>query len=85
MGLIIEEVIFEGLYEMIEQFFYKFVDDNTNTDGDDYEFASMGQGNRLGPNRARRNVSFGHGGVFGQKENSRDIKHHDNLGEELSA
>jgi hypothetical protein len=63
--------------------FYKFVDDNVNLGGDDYEFASIGQRNRFGPNKARRNVSFGHGGVFGQRENSRDFKHRDDTGEEL--
>jgi len=63
--------------------FYKFVDDNANMGGDDYEFASMGQGNRFGPNRARRNVSFGYGWVFGQRENSRDFKHRDDSIEEL--
>jgi hypothetical protein len=31
---------------------------------DDYEFAFVGKGNRFGLNKARRNVSFGYGGVF---------------------
>jgi len=37
---------------------------------DDYKFASVGQGSRFGMNRARRNVSFEHGGVFDMRENS---------------
>jgi len=41
-----------------------------NMGDDDYEFASMGQGNRFRSNRARRNVSFEHGRVCGQRENS---------------
>ena len=28
---------------------------------DDYKFASVGQGNKFGLNRARRHVRFGHG------------------------
>ena len=44
---------------------------------DDYKFASVGQGSRFGMNRARRNVSFEHGGVFDMRENSWDFRHHD--------
>jgi hypothetical protein len=38
--------------------FEEFVDENTDMDEDDYDFASAGQGIRSGPNRARRNVNF---------------------------
>jgi hypothetical protein len=50
---------------------------------DDYEFASVGQGNRFRSNRARRNVSFEHGRVCGQRENSWDFGHRDDSGGEL--
>jgi len=30
---------------------------------DDYGFASVGQGNRFGPNRVKRNISFSYGEV----------------------
>jgi len=38
--------------------FEEFVDENTNTGEDDYDFASVSQGIRSGPNWARRNVNF---------------------------
>jgi hypothetical protein len=38
--------------------FEEFVDENADTGGDDYYFASAGQGMRSGPNRATRNVNF---------------------------
>jgi hypothetical protein len=50
--------------------FDEFVDDNADEGDDDYKFASVGQGSRFGLNRARRNVSFEHGGVFDMRENS---------------
>ena len=34
------------------------VDENADVDEDDYDFASVGQGIRSVPNRARRNVNF---------------------------
>jgi hypothetical protein len=37
---------------------------------DEYDFAFVGQGNKFGLNKGRRNVSFGHGGVFSQRESS---------------
>jgi len=41
------------------------------------DIASVGQGIRFGANRARRHVTLG------QRENSRDFRHHDDLGGEL--
>jgi hypothetical protein len=38
--------------------FEEFVDENADTGGDDYYFASAGQGMRSGPNRATKNVNF---------------------------
>ena len=38
--------------------FEEFVDENADACEDDYDFASVGQGIRSGPNRARRNVNF---------------------------
>jgi len=38
--------------------FEEFVDENADAREDDYDFAFAGQGNRFGPNRARRNVNF---------------------------
>jgi hypothetical protein len=38
--------------------FEKFVDENADVGEDNYDFASVGQGIRFGPNRARRNVNF---------------------------
>jgi hypothetical protein len=40
--------------------FDEFVDDNIDVGDDDYEFISVGQGNRFESNRAKRNVSFRH-------------------------
>ena len=60
-----------------------FVDDNANVGGGDYEFAFAGQGNMFRLKRARRNVSFKHGRVCGQRENSRDFGHRDDSGGEL--
>jgi len=42
---------------------------------DEYDFASIGQRNKFGSNRARRNVSFCQGGVFSQRKSSRDFRH----------
>ena len=39
-------------------YFEEYVDENAGVDEDDYDFASVGQGMRSGPNRARRNVNF---------------------------
>ena len=50
---------------------------------DDYGFASVGQGNRFGPNRVKMNISFSHGEVSNQRENSRDFRHHDDSDGEL--
>ena len=38
--------------------FEEYVDENADVDEDDYDFASIGQGIRYGPNRTRRNVNF---------------------------
>jgi len=38
--------------------FEEFVDENVDAREDDYDIASIGQGIRSGPNRARRNVNF---------------------------
>ena len=38
--------------------FEEYVDENTDVGEDDYDFASVGQGIRSGPNRATRNVNF---------------------------
>ena len=38
--------------------FEEFVDENAHAGEDDYDFASVGQGIRSRPNRARRNVNF---------------------------
>jgi len=38
--------------------FEEFVDENTNADENDHDFASSSQGTRSGPDRARRNVNF---------------------------
>ena len=38
--------------------FEEFVDENTNVSEDDYDFASIGQGIRPRPNKARRNMNF---------------------------
>jgi hypothetical protein len=38
--------------------FEEFVDENTNADENDHDFASSSQGIRSGPDRARRNVNF---------------------------
>ena len=38
--------------------FEEYVDEKTDVDEDDYDFVSVGQGIRFGPNRARRNVNF---------------------------
>jgi len=53
--------------ENVRIYFDEFVDDNANISDDDYEFTSVGQGNKFRPNRVR---SFDHGGVFSQRENS---------------
>ena len=41
-----------------KSYFEEYVDENADVDEDDYDFASVGQGIRSGPNRARRNVNF---------------------------
>ena len=38
--------------------FEEYVDENADVDEDDYDFVSVGQGIRFGPNIARRNVNF---------------------------
>ena len=38
--------------------FEEYVDENADAGEDEYVFASVGQGIRSGPNRARRNVNF---------------------------
>ena len=38
--------------------FEKYVDENADVGEDDYDFASIGQGIKSKPNRARRNVNF---------------------------
>jgi hypothetical protein len=35
---------------------------------DEYDFTLMGYENKFEPNRARMNVSFSQGGVFGQRD-----------------
>jgi len=50
---------------------------------DEYDFAFVGQGNKFGLNKGRRNVSFGHGGVFSQRESSWDFRHHNDSDGEL--
>ena len=42
----------------VESDFEEFIDENTDTGEEDYDFASTGQGIKSGPNRARRNVNF---------------------------
>jgi len=49
---------------------------------DEYDFASIGQRNKFGSNRIRRNVSFCQDGVFSQRKSSRDFRHrNDSSGE----
>ena len=55
MGLIAKEIRF--VWNVISDF-EEFVDKNANMGEDDYDFASVGQGIRFEPNRARRNVNF---------------------------
>ena len=37
-----------------KSYFEEYVDENADVDEDDYDFASVGQGIRSGPNRAKR-------------------------------
>lgn len=50
---------------------------------DEYNFVSVGQGNKFGLNKGRRNVCFGHGVVFIQKESSQDFRHRNDSSGEL--
>jgi hypothetical protein len=43
----------------------------------------VGQGNKFGLNKVKRNISFSHGEVSNQRENSQDFKHHDDSNMEL--
>ena len=58
MGLIAEEIRFVLAVRNNRSDFEEYVDENADVDEDDYDFASVGQAIRSGPNRARRNVTF---------------------------
>ena len=54
--------------------FEEFVDENTDAGDDDYDFASVGQGIKSGPNKARRNVNFS--GMGNYEDMDGVLRHH---------